>query len=340
MIDLYTGLRLNQSVILAGPCLSGKTTIWKTIVKAIDSLQAVHATATESKTTEIFKKYSILSNFMSGDDGKFAKILAYHLFPQAINLKHTNILEKSSLLTKLMTQCEHSHMSVIRLEQEQSENRKVEYDYLEKWILLDASIDDILLVDQIPLLKAQSNVSPSSTNKLPDTVKFIFETSNLNHINPSIINKCFLVVQPDLHWRGILESRLYTICLGYSVPQAKITILQEYSIRFFVDFQSQIEHLNYKSALHGNVSFNKLSFNTFIMAYINLVDCLLNKFVAELKRANSDDVSNWRALKPLSAYAFFWSVASYLTEETDLSHFNDIAMQIAAKNQCEFSRPG
>ena len=40
MIDLYTGLRINQSVILAGKCLSGKTTIWKTIVKAIDSLQS------------------------------------------------------------------------------------------------------------------------------------------------------------------------------------------------------------------------------------------------------------------------------------------------------------
>lgn len=40
MVDLYTGLRVNQFVILAGPSSDGKTTIWKTIFKAINSIQS------------------------------------------------------------------------------------------------------------------------------------------------------------------------------------------------------------------------------------------------------------------------------------------------------------
>ena len=40
MIDLYTSLRVNQTVILSGPSLSGKSSIWKTLFKAINFLQS------------------------------------------------------------------------------------------------------------------------------------------------------------------------------------------------------------------------------------------------------------------------------------------------------------
>ena len=125
--------------------------------------------------------------------------------------------------------------------------QKIDYKQFEKWVLLDSSINDTLMLDQILLLKSQSNAYHANTCKLPgkalnlffmldlkpfmqkisitlkkkDTIKFIFETSNLDNINPSIINKVLLIVQQDLNWRGILDSRLYTICLQYSVPQAK-----------------------------------------------------------------------------------------------------------------------
>ena len=39
MIDLYTGLRINQSVIICGSPLEGKSTIWKTISRAMNTLQ-------------------------------------------------------------------------------------------------------------------------------------------------------------------------------------------------------------------------------------------------------------------------------------------------------------
>lgn len=39
MIDVYSALRVNQFVLLVGRPLDGKTTVWKTITKAINSLQ-------------------------------------------------------------------------------------------------------------------------------------------------------------------------------------------------------------------------------------------------------------------------------------------------------------
>lgn len=39
MIDLYSGLRVNNIALLVGPPLQGKTTIWKTIINAINSFQ-------------------------------------------------------------------------------------------------------------------------------------------------------------------------------------------------------------------------------------------------------------------------------------------------------------
>jgi hypothetical protein len=40
MVDLYVGLRINQSVILCGPELDGKTTLWKTLSRAINSFES------------------------------------------------------------------------------------------------------------------------------------------------------------------------------------------------------------------------------------------------------------------------------------------------------------
>ena len=91
--------------------------------------------------------------------------------------------------------------------------------------------------------------------------------------------------------------------------------MQEYSNRFFTDLQSQMKTFTYKSVIHGNVLLNKMNFNHFVLNYVSLIDCLLKKFLNELKNANEDDVSNWKSLKTVSSYAFFWSIASYLTTE-------------------------
>lgn len=40
MVDFYIGIRFNQSAIICGEPLSGKSTIWKIISKAINSLQS------------------------------------------------------------------------------------------------------------------------------------------------------------------------------------------------------------------------------------------------------------------------------------------------------------
>lgn len=47
-----------------------------------------------------------------------------------------------------------------------------------------------------------------------------------------------------------------------------------------------IEELSFKSILHGNVSLSKISFKNFILAYINMLDCLLYQHIEDLKKFN------------------------------------------------------
>ncbi len=92
-------------------------------------------------------------------------------------------------------------------------------------------------------------------------------------------------------------------------------MLQEYSVRYFNELSPKMSSMNFKSMLYNNKEINKLNFNNFIYSYSNLIDCLLKKFIDDLKKSDEDEMSNWKALRTLSSYAFFWSVASYITSE-------------------------
>lgn len=54
-----------------------------------------------------------------------------------------------------------------------------------------------------------------------DNVKFIVETLNLDSASPSIISKSMLIIQQDLDWKHILESKITQVGLKYSLPKAK-----------------------------------------------------------------------------------------------------------------------
>ncbi|RNA43274.1 hypothetical protein BpHYR1_038795 [Brachionus plicatilis] len=170
-----------------------------------------------------------------------------------------------------------------------------------------------------------------------ENVKFIIETTNLDNASPSIISKSMLIIQQDLDWKHVLETKVVQIGLKYSIPKAKISILQEYAIRCFNQFESRVDLLDFKSIIHGNILIKSIGLNTFIFAYINLVDCLMKKFGAELKQTDDDDVSNWKSLKTINAYAFFWSIAAYLATEENVSLFNDLAIDIISKSNPEWN---
>ena len=51
--------------------------------------------------------------------------------------------------------------------------------------------------------------------------KFIYETTNLGHLSPSVISKLIVIVQVELDWPLVLEAKLNDLCLKYCVPQSK-----------------------------------------------------------------------------------------------------------------------
>lgn len=293
-----------------------------------------------SKTTEVFKKYSFLVNFLPKDE-KFAKILTFHLFPNVYNNLKSSVEHSGAhnLLTQIITSCEQFHYSIQSLQKEHDVNKKILFSTIEKWIVLDSEANDSLSLDQLTILRNQSNLDPAYTSRIPDTIKFIIETPTLRNLSPSLVNRALLIVQQDLDYKHVLETKLAEICFNYNVPQSKVSLLQEYSVRYFNDLHSTLDSLNYKSSLHNRTQLNKINFNNFIYSYAILVDCLMKRFDEQLKQASEDEISNWKALKSISSYAFFWSIASYLTTDDDLDNFNEVATGIISKQKTELNPP-
>ncbi len=295
MVDFYIGIRFNQSAIICGDPLDGKTAIWKIISKAINSLQSEEL---KKKSSNVFQKYSILINYFN-EDKKFPLVLVHHLFPDVYSTyeieetkpKHNRPLpNRLGLLEKLVTQAERNFMSTYEMARDQTRSNKPPHKQFEKWIILDAEMNDTVLMDQIAFLKSNSLTSHTRPNLIPDTVKFVFETSSLSNISPAIVSKTLLVVQRGLEWRSVLETKLNEVCMKYSVPQKKIALIHEMSGRLFGEWEANAESMGFRSVLHGGLPLSKVSFSNFVMGYVNLVDCLLRKFIEELKKFNEGSI--------------------------------------------------
>ena len=127
-------------------------------------------------------------------------------------------------------------------------------------------------------------------NRIPDTIKFIFETTTLNNISPGIISKALLIVQKGMDWKSVLDTKVNATSMKYTVPQTKISLIHECSTRFFKELSDSMESFSYRSVLHGNRFISEISFMNFIAAYVNLLDCLFHHYIDELKQFNEGSI--------------------------------------------------
>jgi hypothetical protein len=93
-----------------------------------------------------------------------------------------------------------------------------------------------------------------------------------------------------VEWRSVLETKVNEVCVKYSVPQKKIALVHEMSGRLFGEWEAGVEALGFRSVLHGDVALAKVSLCNFVFGYVNMVDCLLRRFVEELKRFDEGSV--------------------------------------------------
>ena len=65
-----------------------------------------------------------------------------------------------------------------------------------------------------------------------------------------------------------------------------MSYLQDYSCRLFADFETKYKYLTFRSVLHDNIQLGQMSFNNFILSYVNLIDCVLKRYVDDIKHTN------------------------------------------------------
>jgi len=283
MVDFYIGMRFSQSAIICGDPLDGKTTIWQILSKAINSLQSEEL---KTKSSNVFQKYSILINYFN-EDKQFPLVLVHHLFPDVYSATEKPTHDDPGLLEKLVAQAERNFLSTYEIARDEAKSTHKQF---EKWIVLDADMNDTVLLDQVAFLKGRSLSTHASSSRLPDTIKFVFEASSLSNVSPAIVTKALLVVQRGLEWRSVLETKVNEVCVKYSVPQKKIALVHEMSGRLFGEWEAGVEALGFRSVLHGDVALARVSLCNFVFGYVNMVDCLLRRFVEELKRFDEGSV--------------------------------------------------
>lgn len=57
-----------------------------------------------------------------------------------------------------------------------------------------------------------------------------------------------------------------------------------------MELQQNLPLFGYKSILHGDVPLSMISFNNFIISYINIMDCLFKRFIDDLKQFNEGSI--------------------------------------------------
>lgn len=95
-----------------------------------------------------------------------------------------------------------------------------------------------------------------------------------------------------------------------------MAFMQDYSSRLFTELEKNFKQLTFKSVLHGNTNINQMSYNSFIFSYINMIDCLLKRYIDEIKHMNQETgAQNWKLIKLICIYGLYWSIGMFIINE-------------------------
>ncbi len=137
------------------------------------------------------------------------------------------------------------------------------------------------------ILKGDLKPFNSTSDKINDSVKFIFETTNISNVSPAILNETLLISQNNIHWRYILESKISLLSLKFMLPQARSTYIQELTQVLFLETETHMNGSMYKSILHSKILINKLNMVNYVLTFMQLIDCLLEKHIEDLKKTSA-----------------------------------------------------
>nr|XP_033804381.1 dynein heavy chain domain-containing protein 1 [Geotrypetes seraphini] len=248
ILQLSQALFHTRGVMIVGPPGSGKTTSWKILARAINRL------ATNEKYCSMFVKETKEhgNEAFSSSKESYGPVSCVCLYPNSLCVEEflgemKNGSWKDGLFPKILRS-----VSVAHVQQDPS---RAKFDILgnhishpgstEKWVVLDGTTSSEWL-DSISCL---FNTHPFLTlpngeqMKPPDSMRFIFEETDLANISPAMATRCRLVYcSGNQMWRSEFGSLMTFISTKYNVTQDSVAMLKGLSEEIFPPTFNFLEH--------------------------------------------------------------------------------------------------
>jgi hypothetical protein len=138
------------------------------------------------------------------------------------------------------------------------------------------------------------------------------------------LSQALVVSQEQLEWQTVFDSKINILSLKFMLPQSRCTYIQELVRSLFTETEHHLSQSSYKSILHSRKNTHDINMINFVLAFINLIECLLKRHFDDLKqdsKENSEtkDSTNWNLLNCLCSYAYFWSFSSFISSKYNMS---------------------
>ncbi|XP_028405416.1 dynein heavy chain domain-containing protein 1-like isoform X2 [Dendronephthya gigantea] len=204
VIQLYQVLQINHAVIILGLSGTGKTTIYKTLCKAINSLNTQSASRVSEK-----------GKHAETEQPKYPKINLTVLFPRSMS--ESELFGRIDPVTNfwsdgIVVKCARNALAVKNASEmlsSKATHSAARSDY-HQWIVLDGPLDhgcvdqmNLLLDDSRSLSLASGEVVP-----LSESMNFLLEVDDLQNAAPTIVSRCGIVYCPDntVGWKSVFKS--------------------------------------------------------------------------------------------------------------------------------------
>ncbi|XP_033001694.1 dynein heavy chain domain-containing protein 1 [Lacerta agilis] len=215
--QLFQALRGAPGVLLLGPAGGGKTTMWRTLAKALSRLAASDAAPgahmAEASPSSLFQPTSTVC-----------------LWPNCLSVaEFVGSLEGSiwqdGVLSRVLQRAATSALA-----------RRTGEGSSQQWLVLDGAACAEWLEPISSLFSARPSLSLPNGQKLriPENVKFLFEMPNTSNVPPSVCTHYSLLYCGGASlWRGLLASGLAPVYRMYSLTQESLAMLRSLAEELF-----------------------------------------------------------------------------------------------------------